>query len=95
MSISVIIPPEVEAALRAAGREPAAAFREAALVQLYRDEVLTGPQLKVMLGVGRLELDEVLKRHSVFNVTMTSDELARELQALDADAANLQRARAS
>ncbi|HLP85415.1 MAG TPA: UPF0175 family protein [Phycisphaerales bacterium] len=95
MDVSVTIPSEVEAALRAAGLEPAAAFREAALVQLYRDQVLTGPQLQAMLGVGRLELDDLLKRHNVFNVTMTTEELARELQALDADAATMQRARAS
>ncbi|MFN5945070.1 MAG: UPF0175 family protein [Phycisphaerae bacterium] len=95
MQITVTIPTEVEAALRAAGQEPAAAFREAALVQLYNDELLTRPQLSSLLGVGRVALDEVLKRHNTYNVTMTSDELARELKSLDDEAAAFRRARAS
>lgn len=95
MSLSVTIPPEVEAALRAAGLDPAAAFREAALVQFYCNDVISRPQLGALLGLGRIALDELLQRHNVFNVTMTHEELARELQSLDDEAAALRRARAS
>ncbi len=77
MDVSVVIPLEVEAALRAAGLEPAAAFREAALVQLYRDELITGPQLRTMLGVDRYALDGILKRHGIDFISV--DEMRAEI----------------
>ena len=55
---------------------------EAALVELYRQEKLTHHQLATALGLGRLETEELLKRHKVTEDLPTADELTAQLATL-------------
>jgi predicted HTH domain antitoxin len=55
--------------------------REAVLIDLYRRELITEAELCGLLGVSRLEIDGVLKRHGVM-IEMTADEFAAETAEL-------------
>lgn len=65
MTIRFSLPPQIEKILRESGQEPSHVLKEAALVGLYRLERITQHQLGEALGLSRLEVDVVLKRHDV------------------------------
>lgn len=65
--IQITLPPNVEAALASRGGDAPRMLREAALVELYRQELLTQHELAESLGMTRLESDAVLKRWGVPN----------------------------
>ncbi len=50
-------------------------------VELYKANVITGPQLQDMLGIDRFELDGVLKAHGVF-FDYSPEQLDREVQTI-------------
>jgi Uncharacterised protein family (UPF0175) len=60
-------------------------------VELYKADVISGPQLQEMLGLdSRFELDGVLKAHGVF-FDYSPEQLAREVETIE----RLKEARAS
>ncbi|MBC7770996.1 MAG: UPF0175 family protein [Pyrinomonadaceae bacterium] len=81
MIISFKLTPQIEKLLRDSGQEPCQAVKEAALVELYRMEQITHRQLTEALGLERLEVDEVLKRHDV-PIDMSVEEFRSELESL-------------
>ncbi len=58
------------------------AAKEAALVELYRQDRLTHHELADALGLSRLETDELLKKHNVTEDLMTVEEFHRQADAL-------------
>lgn len=81
MTIQFSLPQQIENALREFGQEPSLAAKEAALVDLYRLRRITHHQLAETLGIHRLELDAVLKRHDV-PLDLSVAELHEELAEL-------------
>lgn len=65
MSITFSLPPAVEENLRAQFGDLHEAAKEAALVELYRQQKLSHGQLAESLGLSRDEANAVLKRHNV------------------------------
>ncbi len=82
MSISFTLPATVEEKLRAEFGDLDEAAKEAALVELYRQEKLSHGQLAECLGVSRDEANAVLKRHKVDEDLPTIDEFDDQMKQL-------------
>jgi len=82
MTINFHIPPSVEQAIARAGRDPAEGFKEAGLVELYRQNIISHGELAEGLGISRPEVDAVLQRHKVTEDLLTSEELAGQVSRL-------------
>ncbi len=82
MTIHVNIPPGVEQAMKSLGRDAAAEFTEAGMVELYRQGTISHGQLAEGLGVSRAQADEILRRHKVSEDLLTSSELNAQLDAM-------------
>jgi hypothetical protein len=82
MPISFQIPHEIEQSLRRELGDLDQAAKEAALVELYRQEKLTHYELSLALELDRFETDAVLKRHNVTEDLPSPEELAHDLQRL-------------
>ncbi len=81
MTISFSLSPQIEQMLRENGEEPNQTLKEAALVEFYRLERITQHELGESLGLGRLEVDALLKRHDV-PIDLSAEEFASESDAL-------------
>jgi hypothetical protein len=84
MTVSIDLPSAIENLLRKGGQDPAAVLKESALVDLYRRGAITQQQLCDGLGLNRIEVDAVLKRHDV-PIDQTVEELRDELDSLHRD----------
>lgn len=65
MSVTFTLPPGIESDLRAQLGNLDEAAKEAALVELYRQEKLSHGQLAEALGISRDQANAVLKRYNV------------------------------
>ena len=81
MTISFSLPPQIEQMIRESGEEPNQTLKEAALVEFYRLERITQHELGESLGLSRLEVDALLKRHDV-PIELSVEEFASECNAL-------------
>jgi hypothetical protein len=90
MSILIELPEDLERALRQQMDNLDASAKEAFLVDLYREGKIGYGQLCRGLGIGRMEVEAILKRHKVYyeitveDVVRESDEV-RKLRESDAD----------
>ncbi len=82
MTISFNIPPSLESAITRAGGDPAAAIKEAALVELYRQGIISHGEFADALGVARTQVDEILARHNVVEDLVTPDEFGEQAERL-------------
>jgi len=82
MSIAFDLPAEVEQILRRQFQNLDQAAKEAALVELYRQNKLTHYQLSQALGLTRIETDGLLKQHNVIEDLPSPDELEEDLRRL-------------
>jgi hypothetical protein len=82
MAISFILPAEIERQLREELGDLDAAAKEAALVELYRQDRLTHHQLATSLGLDRFETEALLKRHNVTEDLITHDEYSQQMSQL-------------
>ena len=82
MSISFDLPASVEDQLRRELADLDVVAKEAALVELYRQERITHHQLGLSLGLERHETDGLLKRHKVVEDLPRAEELAEEIATL-------------
>ncbi len=82
MTISFQLPDDIEKQLREelSGLDQAA--KEAALVELYRQEKLSHGKLAESLGISRYETDAVLKRHNVTEDLLTLEEFDEQIADL-------------
>ena len=84
MSVTVELPIDVEQRLRAETPDLEGAAKEALLVEMYRQEKLTRYELAQALGIERLEVDAVLKKHQIAIDLPTPAEIEEELRWLQA-----------
>ena len=82
MSISFSLPASIEDELRAQFGNLDEAAKEAALVELYRQEKLSHGQFAQCLGISRDEANSVLKRHNVTEDLSTVEEFNQEIAQL-------------
>ena len=80
MSVTVQLPADVEQRLRAACPNLDAEAKEAMLVELYRQEILSRSELSQALGFARFETDGVLKKHNVTEDLPSNEELEEDLR---------------
>jgi hypothetical protein len=82
VSISFDLPASVEDQLRRELADLDVVAKEAALVELYRQERITHHQLGLSLGLERHETDGLLKRHKVVEDLPRAEELAEQITTL-------------
>ncbi len=82
MAVSFDHPAEIERFLRRELGNLDLAAKEAALVELYRQEKLTHHHLSQALGLSRFETDGALKKHNVTDDLPTVEDLARQVENL-------------
>ena len=82
MAVGFDLPTDIEQFLRHELGNLDQAVKEAALVELYRQEKLTHHQLSKALGLSRLEIDGVLKRHKVTEDLLSAEEFQRQVEDL-------------
>ncbi len=80
MSVSIILPPPLEESLRREIGDLDRHATEALLVDLYRTERITKPQLAAALGLDRFEVNGVLNRWNVTEDLLTTLELNRQVE---------------
>ena len=82
MAISFDIPTDLEQQLRVELSDLDQVAKEAAMVELYRQGKLSHHNLATALGVGRLELDGVLKEHGVTEDSITVEEFEEQAASI-------------
>ncbi len=82
MSISFELPAAIEHHLRQELGDLNQVTKEAALVELYRNQKLTHYQLGVALGLDRFETEALLKRHNVTEDCISSEALQEQVDSL-------------
>ena len=82
MTISFELPAEIEQELRREFPNLEQLIKEAALVELYRQEQLTHHMLAKSLGISRFEADGVLKLHNVTEDLITLEEYDEQMAAM-------------
>lgn len=82
MGVKFDLPVDIEEFLRRGVGDLDQVAKEAALVELYRQQRLTSHQLAKALGLSRLEADAVLKRHAVTEDLLTDEELQRQVDEI-------------
>ena len=81
MAISIDLPADLEQSLRRQVDDLDRAAKESLLVDLYRQHQLTEAQIAKALGLSRVEVDGLLKRHEVF-LDQSFEDVARESREL-------------
>jgi hypothetical protein len=81
MNVTLEIPDNIARRLTAGGQDIARRALEGLLIEELRAGHIDEPELAELLGVGRLELDRVLKAHGVY-YDMTIEDVDRDLADL-------------
>ncbi|MGB7157055.1 MAG: UPF0175 family protein [Tepidisphaeraceae bacterium] len=82
MAVTFQLPRDIERHLRQSLGDLDQAAKEAALVELYRQGKLTQHELAQALGLSRLEIEALLKKHGVVEDLPTADEIEQDVQNL-------------
>ena len=83
MTVTFQIPSELENNLRNAVHDLDATAREALLVSLYRQGIISHHALAKALGLDRFETEEVLRKHNVTEDLGTVEEHVAEVRAVE------------
>ena len=82
MTVSFSLPAPIEDRLRAALGDLDVAGKEAALVELYRQEWLSHEEFEEGLGISRDEANAILERHRVTGGLSAMEELDAQIASL-------------
>jgi Uncharacterised protein family (UPF0175) len=82
MTVMFQLPGDLEQRLRAETPDLNDAAKEAALVELYRQDRISHYELSQALGLSRWETDAVLQKHHVTEDMPTSQELEEDFRRL-------------
>jgi hypothetical protein len=82
VTVTVDLPPDVEQKVRAENPDLPAAVREAYLLHLFRQGVLTHYDLSQALGLDRFETDAFLQKHRVYEQGITEEEVEADVRSL-------------
>jgi predicted HTH domain antitoxin len=83
LNVTFDLPAEVEAKLRRETTNLDADVKEAYALELFRRGKLSHCELSLVLGLDRFETDAYLKRHNVFEGSLTMEDLQSDRQTLD------------
>jgi hypothetical protein len=83
LNVTLNLPADLEEKLRRETPNLDADVREAYLLELFRRERLSHYELSRVLGLDRFETDAWLKRHGVFEGSLTMADLEADRQTLD------------
>jgi predicted HTH domain antitoxin len=83
MAVTFQLPADVEQKLRAESRDLEGEAKEAYAVELFRRGKLTHYELSKVLGLDRVETDAFLKRHNVYEGSLTDDDLEADRKTLE------------
>lgn len=83
INLTVNLPPEAEKRLRAESPDLPAAVREAFVLDLFRRGILDRKSLSETLGLDRFETFALLKRHQIFEGTLTHEDVAADVKSID------------
>jgi len=83
VQVTLDLPVEVEQRLRREGTDLDAEVKEAYLLDLFRRGKLSRHELSRALGYDRFDTDAFLKRHQVFEGSLTMAELEADRQTLE------------
>ncbi len=83
MAVTIQLPPDVEQRLRAAMPDLDAELKEASVIELFRRGKLSHHELSLVLGLDRFETDAYLKRHNVYEGSLSWDDLEADRRTLE------------
>ncbi|MGD0767389.1 MAG: UPF0175 family protein [Tepidisphaeraceae bacterium] len=83
MAVTFQLPADVEQKLRAESPDLEGEAKEAYAVELFRRGKLTHYELSKVLGLDRVETDAFLKRHNVYEGSLTPDDLEADRKTLE------------
>ena len=83
MAVTIELPSDVEQRLRAQTPDLDAQAKEAVALDLFRKGRLSHYELSRMPGLDRFETDAYLKRHNVFEGSLTAEDLNEQAATLD------------
>jgi hypothetical protein len=82
LNVTLNLPAEVEDKLRRETANLDADVREAYALELFRRGKLTHNELSLVLGLDRFETDAYLKRHNIFEGSLTMADLQSDQETL-------------
>lgn len=83
LNVTLVLPADLEEKLRRGSANLDADVREAYALELFRSGKLSHYELSQMLGLDRYETDAWLKRHHVFEGSLTMADLEADRQTLE------------
>lgn len=83
MAVMIELPADVEQRLREATPDLDAQAKEAVALDLFRRGKLSHFELSKVLGLDRFETDAYLKRHNVYEGSLTMEDLEADRQTLE------------
>ena len=81
-TVRLDLPPDVEERLRRDTSDLSEEVKEAYVLELFRRGKLSHYELSRILGLDRFETDAYLKRHNVFEGSLTLEDLEADFQTL-------------
>lgn len=81
--VTVNLPPGAEERLRAESPDLPAAIREAFALDLFRRGILDRYGLSQTLGLDRFETFALLKRHQMFDGTLTHEDIDADVRSIN------------
>ena len=84
LTVKFDLPPDVEQKLRQESPDLDEEVKEAYALELFRRGRLSHYELSRVLGIDRYETDAYLKRHNVFEGSLTMEDLETDRQTLRA-----------
>ena len=83
LTITLELPADVEQKVRAETSNLDADVKEAYALELFRRGKISHYELSQILGLDRFETDAYLKRHKVFEGSLTAEDLEEQYQTLE------------
>lgn len=83
LTVTLTLPPELAERLRQESPNLDAEVTEAYALELFRQGKLSHYELSQALGLDRVETDAYLKRHNVYEGSLTSEDLELQREILD------------
>jgi predicted HTH domain antitoxin len=81
-TVHLDLPPDVEQKLRQENPDLSEEVKEAYVLELFRRGRLSHYELSRVLGLDRFETDAYLKRHNVFEGSLTLEDLEADFQTV-------------
>ena len=82
LTVTLNLPPDVEEKLRQETSDINNDVKEAYALELFRRGKLSHYELSRILGLDRFETDAYLKRHNVFEGSLTMEDVEADLETL-------------